>query len=136
MLKDFHLSINYNIINLVLEELRSGLEKNDYTENQNKILMCTFLAKLYNYKLITSDVIFSSLYMILIYHPDWNFGKREFSLDNTLDRPSNTFRILMVINILDTCGMYLAEGNKKEKLSEFIHFLQIYILTKVYYPFS
>ena len=111
--------------------MRSGLEKNDYTENQNKILMCSFLAKLYNYKLITSEVIFSSLYMILIYHPDYNFGKREFTLDNALDKPSNVFRILMVVIILDNCGVYLTEGNKKEKLMEFIHFLQIYILTKV-----
>ena len=93
--------------------------------------MCSFLAKLYNYKLITSEIIFSELYMILVYHPDWNFGRREFTLDNPLDKPSDIFRILMVVNILDTCGMYLTEGSKKERLMEFIHFLQIYILTKV-----
>ena len=68
--------------------------------------------------------------MIITYNPEWNFYKRELIADNPLDSPYDTFRIQMVISILDISGQYF----KKDKLDEFVHFLQIYILSKQYLP--
>lgn len=51
----------------VLEEIRIGLELNDYGMQQRRIAYMRFLGELYNYKHADSSVIFETLYLILIY---------------------------------------------------------------------
>ena len=134
LLREYIVDLMFNLINLILEEIRIGLEKNDFNDNQHKILTCMLMSHFYSYKLINSDIIFYTLYMILTYNNEWNSGRREFISDNPIDLPSDTFRIQMVITILDICGSHLNSGSKKEKLTEFLHFLQLYILSKQYLP--
>jgi regulator of nonsense transcripts 2 len=134
LLREYRVDLIFNLINLILEEIRIGLEKNDFNDNQHKILTCMLISHFYSYKLINSDIIFYTLYMILTYNHEWNSGRREFIADNPIDLPSDTFRIQMVITILDICGSHLNSGSKKEKLNEFLHFLQLYILSKQYLP--
>ena len=52
-------------------------------------------------------------------------------IDNPLDSPFDTFRIQMILKILDICGKKLL-NKKKENLDKFIVFLQMYILSKQY----
>ena len=51
----------------VLEEIRVGLELNDYGMQQRRIAYMRFLGELYNYEHVDSSVIFETLYLILIY---------------------------------------------------------------------
>jgi regulator of nonsense transcripts 2 len=134
LLKDFHPNLIYNLVNTVLEEIRIGIERNDFNDNQHKVLMCMLISHFYSYKLITSDIVFYTLYMILTYNPEWNYGRREFITDNPLDTPTDSFRIQMIITVLDICGSILNNGPKKEKLNEFLHLMQIYVLTKQFLP--
>jgi regulator of nonsense transcripts 2 len=134
LLKDHHPNLINNLVNTILEEIRIGLDRNDFNDNQHKILMCLLCSNFYTYKLINSDLIFYVLYMILTYNPEWNSGRRELLPENPLDMPSDTFRMQMIISILDLCGQHLNTGSKKERLYEFLHFLQLYILSKQYLP--
>ncbi|KAF9597709.1 hypothetical protein IFM89_021196 [Coptis chinensis] len=52
---------------LVLEEIRLGLELNDYSFQQRRIAHMRFLGELYNYDHIDSSVIFETLYLILAF---------------------------------------------------------------------
>ncbi|KAF9612263.1 hypothetical protein IFM89_038685, partial [Coptis chinensis] len=52
---------------LVLEEIRLGLELNDYSFQQRRIAHMRFLGELYNYEHIDSSVIFETLYLILAF---------------------------------------------------------------------
>lgn len=49
----------------VLEEIRRGLELNDYSMQQQRVAFMRFLGELYNYELVDSSVIFDTLYLIL-----------------------------------------------------------------------
>lgn len=51
----------------VLEEIRLGLELNDYGMQQKRIAHMRFLGELYNYEHVDSSVIFETLYLILIF---------------------------------------------------------------------
>ena len=51
----------------VLEEIRVGLELNDYGMQQRRIAYMRFLGELYNYEHVDSSVIFETLYLILVY---------------------------------------------------------------------
>lgn len=51
----------------VLEEIRVGLELNDYGMQQQRIAYMRFLGELYNYELVDSSVIFDTLYLILAF---------------------------------------------------------------------
>jgi regulator of nonsense transcripts 2 len=132
-LKDYHPMFMSNLLNTLLEEVRIGLDRNDFNDNQHRVWICIIISQLYCSKIIGTDMIFYVLYMILTYNPEWNFYKRELVADNPLDSPHDTFRIVMVISIIDRCGVHFT-GINKDKLDEFIHFLQIYILSKQYLP--
>lgn len=51
----------------VLEEIRIGLESNDYGMQQRRIAHMRFLGELYNYEHVDSSVIFETLYLILVF---------------------------------------------------------------------
>ena len=133
-LKPYKPSLVANLLNIFLEELRICLDRNDFYDNQHKVLICMTLSHFYVQKLFNSDIIFYVLYMILTYNPDWNNGRRELLRDNPIDDVNDTIRIQMVVTILDICGGILNMGTKKDRLVEFMHFLQIYILTKLFLP--
>jgi hypothetical protein len=69
--------------------------------------------------------------MIITYNPEWESGRREIVADNMLDSPRDTVRIIMVVTILENSGTQIKERNEKQNLESFIHFFQIYILSKV-----
>lgn len=50
-----------------MEEIRSGLELNDYGMQQRRIAHMRFLGELYNYEHVDSSVIFETLYLITIF---------------------------------------------------------------------
>lgn len=51
----------------VLEEIRLGLELNDYGMQQRRVAHVRFLGELYNYEHVDSSVIFETLYLILVF---------------------------------------------------------------------
>lgn len=51
----------------VLEEIRVGLELNDYGMQQQRVAHMRFLGELYNYKHVDSSAIFDTLYLILVF---------------------------------------------------------------------
>ena len=57
------------LINLlqVLEEIRLGLEINEYGMQQRRIAHMRFLGELYNYEHVDSSVVFDTLYLILVF---------------------------------------------------------------------
>ncbi|KAK1570480.1 hypothetical protein Q3G72_002606 [Acer saccharum] len=83
----------------VLEEIRLGLELNDYGMQQRRIAHMRFLGELNNYEHVDSYVIFDTLYLILI-------NGHGTSEQDVLDLPEDCFHIRMVITLLETCGHY------------------------------
>ncbi|GFP82417.1 regulator of nonsense transcripts upf2 [Phtheirospermum japonicum] len=108
---------------MVLEEIRRGLELNDYGMQQQRVAFMRFLGELYNYELVDSSVIFDTLYLILAF----GHGTTE---QDVLDPPEDCFRIRMIITLLETCGHYFDRGSSKRKLDRFLIHYQRYILSK------
>ncbi|KAK9096312.1 hypothetical protein Sjap_021809 [Stephania japonica] len=122
-LSRYHDEFAVAVVDEVLEEIRLGLELNDYGMQQRRIAHMRFLGELYNYEHIDSSVIFETLYLILIF----GHGIPE---QDELDPPEDCFRIRMVITLLQTCGHYFDRGSSKRKLDRFLIYFQRYILIK------
>ncbi|KAH7537348.1 hypothetical protein FEM48_Zijuj03G0083000 [Ziziphus jujuba var. spinosa] len=122
-LSRYHDEFAVAVVDEVLEEIRLGLELNDYGMQQRRIAYMRFLGELYNYEHVDSFVIFETLYLILIF----GHGTSEQDL---LDPPEDCFRIRMVITLLETCGHYFDRGSSKRKLDRFLMHFQRYILSK------
>lgn len=60
------LTYQLNILQ-VLEEIRLGLELNDYEMQQRRLAHMRLLGELYNYEHIDSSVVFETLYLIICY---------------------------------------------------------------------
>ncbi|XP_048231473.1 regulator of nonsense transcripts UPF2 [Ricinus communis] len=122
-LSRYHDEFAVAVVDEVLEEIRLGLELNDYGMQQRRIAHMRYLGELYNYELVDSSVIFETLYLIL------GFGHDTPERD-VLDPPEDCFRIRMVITLLETCGHYFDRGSSKRKLDRFLIHFQRYILSK------
>ena len=60
--------------------------------------------------------------MILLFNPEWSNGLKLLIADNPLDSPMDTFRILMIVTILEICGSKLNSSTiaaKQQRLDEF-----------------
>ncbi|KAG6763591.1 hypothetical protein POTOM_031017 [Populus tomentosa] len=126
-LSRYHDEFAVAVVDEVLEEIRLGLELNDYGMQQRRIAHMRFLGELYNYEHVDSSVIFETLYWILV------FG-HDTPEQDMLDPPEDCFRIRMVITLLDTCGHYFDRGSSKRKLNRFLMHFQRYILSKGLLP--
>ncbi|CAA0811276.1 Regulator of nonsense transcripts UPF2 [Striga hermonthica] len=126
-LSRYHDDFAVAVVDEVLEEIRRGLELNDFGMQQRRIAFMRFLGELYNYELVDSSVIFDTLYLILAF----GHGTTE---QDVLDPPEDCFRIRMVVTLLDTCGHYFDRGSSKRKLDRFLIYFQRYILSKVALP--
>ncbi|KAK3023907.1 hypothetical protein RJ639_043450, partial [Escallonia herrerae] len=66
-LSRYHDEFAVCVVDEVLEEIRLGLEVNDYGMQQRRIAHMRFLGELYNYEHVDSSVVFDTLYLILIF---------------------------------------------------------------------
>lgn len=124
----YHQDFVIGIIDNVLEQITLGLEQNDFKFNQRRIADVKYLGELYNYKLVDSSVIFNMLYRIVTFGHEG--GTPVPGRVNVLDQPDDFFRIRLVCNLLDTCGVCFDRGNSRRKLDFFLIFFQYYIRTK------
>ncbi|KAI3809007.1 hypothetical protein L1987_24972 [Smallanthus sonchifolius] len=122
-LSRYHDEFAVSVVDEVLEEIRIGLEVNEYGMQQRRIAHMRFLGELYNYEHVDSAVIFDTLYLILVF----GHGTEE---QDELDPPEDCFRIRMIITLLETCGHYFGRGSSKRKLDRFLIHFQRYILSK------
>ncbi|KAL6185650.1 hypothetical protein ACLB2K_041780 [Fragaria x ananassa] len=126
-LSRYHDEFAVSVVDEVLEEIRLGLELNEYGMQQRRIAHMRFLGELYNYEHVDSSVIFETLYLILIF----GHGTTE---QDVLDPPEDCFRMRMIITLLETCGHYFDRGSSKRKLDRFLIHFQRYILSKGVLP--
>jgi regulator of nonsense transcripts 2 len=128
----YHQDFAISVIDDILESIVFGLELNDFKFNQRRIAEVKFLGELYIYRLIDSPLVFDTLYKLLNYGHEGGYA-RPGSM-NPLDLPDDYFRIRLVCNLLETCGMYYDKGAAKKKLDFFLTYFQYYICTKENLP--
>ncbi|WOL12332.1 regulator of nonsense transcripts UPF2 [Canna indica] len=119
----YHDEFVVGLVDEVLEEIRLGLELNDYEMQQRRLAHMRLLGELYNYEHIDSSVVFETLYLIIAF----GHGTAE---QDILDPPEDCFRIRLVITLLQTCGHYFDRGSSKRKLDRFLIYFQQYVLSK------
>ncbi|KAI8941824.1 hypothetical protein NX059_003024 [Plenodomus lindquistii] len=127
-----HQDFAISVIDDLLESITFGLELNDFKFNQRRIAEVKYLGELYIYRLVDSPLVFDTLYKLLNY--GWEGGYARPGLYNPLDLPDDYFRIRLVCNLLETCGMYYDKGAAKKKLDFFLTYFQYYVCTKEALP--
>ncbi|KAF2010357.1 ARM repeat-containing protein [Aaosphaeria arxii CBS 175.79] len=128
----YHRDFTVSVIDDVLESITFGLELNDFKFNQRRIAEVKYLGELYIYRMVDSPLIFDTLYKLLNY--GYQGGYARLDILNPLDLPDDYFRIRLVCNLLETCGMYYDKGAAKKKLDFFLTYFQYYICTKEALP--
>ncbi|KAI9805049.1 MAG: hypothetical protein M1825_000883 [Sarcosagium campestre] len=124
----YHQDFVICIVDDILERITVGLEQNDFKYNQRRLAEVKYLGELYNYKMIDSPVIFDTLYRIVTFGHEG--GTPKPTQICPLDLPDDFFRIRLVCNLLETCGVCFDRGTAKKKLDFFLSFFQYYIYTK------
>ena len=115
------------------------------------------MGELYNYSVIPDIVVFDLLYHIInhghtttdittlkIVGPTANQPIARYDqaviydprIPTDYDPPTEPLRVLMVCELLNTCGQYYVHGkHKRTKLSRFLLFFHRYLFTKASLPF-
>lgn len=107
----------------MLEHIILGLEQNDFRFNQRRVAEVKYLAELYIYRVVDSEVIFETLYQIARFGHTDNFPSQDRY--NSLDPPNDYFRIRLICTVLDACGSFFERGLAKKKLDCFLGFLEV-----------
>jgi regulator of nonsense transcripts 2 len=124
----YHQDFAISVIDDLLESITFGLELNDFKFNQRRIAEVKYLGELYIYRLVDSPLIFDTLYKLLNY--GWEGGYARPGVYNPLDQSDDYFRIRLVCNLLESCGMYYDKGAAKKKLDFYLTYFQYYVCTK------
>jgi regulator of nonsense transcripts 2 len=151
-LAQFHDDFGVQIVDMLLDNVRTLLELHDSQYQQRLVMNVKYLGELYNYQLVDHAAVFSMLYTLI------TFGhhlKGQIPVDgaadpaaaeddarpsailptsewNPLDMPHESVRARLVCVLLDTCGSYFKRGSTKEKLDRFLIYFQRYLLTKTH----
>lgn len=67
----FHPDFSVAVLDDVLENVRTGMEINNFKYNQQRVATVKYLGELYNYRVVDSRVIFDTLWSLV------TFGHRE-----------------------------------------------------------
>ena len=120
--KDYSQAV-FQVVDGLLEDIRLMMEVNQPKFNQRRISMIKYLGELYNYRVVDSNVIFQELYSLI-----------TFGSGTALDPPNHLFRIRVVSQLLETCGVYFAATSTKKKLDCFLIYFQQYFQMKKSQP--
>ena len=77
------------VVDNLIEDILEGLERNDYKENQHRILAIRFLGELYQFMVINSELIFGILNMLIDLNNEHKYP----------DAKDDGFRIRMVCTV-------------------------------------
>jgi regulator of nonsense transcripts 2 len=124
-LSHYHPDFGVAVVDNTIEDIRVGLEQNNYKHNQRRLAMIKFLGELWIYHMIETDTIFDILYTLVSFGHDQ--GKPRPDEFSPLDAPHDFFRIRLIYTLLDTCGTCLKEDSR---LNIFLVLFQVYIKTK------
>ncbi|SCZ95077.1 BZ3500_MvSof-1268-A1-R1_Chr11-3g03587 [Microbotryum saponariae] len=124
----FHSEFVVGVIDEVMENLRLGMEVNNFKYNQQRIATIKYLGEMYNYRVIESRVIFDTLWSLITFgHPQ---GHAHPATPSAIDMADDSFRIRLICVLLDTCGECFDRGQSRKKLDTFLIFFQTYVFTK------
>ncbi|ANB15125.1 Nmd2p [Sugiyamaella lignohabitans] len=116
------------IVDSLLENIRRGLETNDFEFNQKRISEVRFLGELSKYRLAPEDVIYDVLFMLISFgHPNGRPRPGQFV---SLDPPNEFFRIRLVCTLLESNGVYSRINKDTTKFDLLVKFFQYYIFSK------
>ncbi|KAF4634949.1 hypothetical protein G7Y89_g3148 [Cudoniella acicularis] len=127
----YHQDFVTTVIDNLLEYVVVGLEQNDFKFNQRRLAEVKYLGELYNYRMVDHPVIFDTMYRIMTFG---HGGPPVPGRINPFDMPDDFFRIRLVANLLETCGIFFNRGAAGKKLDYFLSFFQYYIYTKEILP--
>ncbi|GAA5853891.1 hypothetical protein JCM8547_007487, partial [Rhodosporidiobolus lusitaniae] len=118
----YHPAFSVSVIDDVLENVRTGMEVNNFKYNQQRIATVKYLGELYNYRVIESRLVFDTLWSLVTFgHPE---GRPSPLSPSPIDTPDDCFRVRLVCTLLDTCGACFDRGALKKKLDNFLVFFQ------------
>ncbi|KAF9983743.1 hypothetical protein BGZ75_004775 [Mortierella antarctica] len=93
-LSRYHSDFSIAIVDSVVEEIKVGLEQNNFRHNQKRIAVVKFLGELYNYRMVDSPLIFSTLEALVSTGHDQ--GRASPERPSPIDAPHDCFRIRLM----------------------------------------
>ena len=75
-----------------------------------------YLGELYNYKMVDSNVIFTTLYSFITL----GVAPDPLTMVSPLDPPENLIRLRLATVMLETCGCFFDKGSAKKKLDIYL----------------
>ena len=163
-LSKYHPNVIVRLVDSVIEELHRGLESPHKREQQKLVSYVRLISELYNFNAVSSTTVFDVMYLILScgYHDEATssaqlleaftvctasptasalmvesiFERRKFDTRRPcdIDVPTDCFRVQLICEMLQACGMYFVRGLSRMKLEEFLLYFQKYLLCKPALP--
>ena len=157
-LNTYHPSLGVPLIDSVLEEIRSGLESNSFTQQQHRVTFVRYLAALFLCHMCDVQVVIDTLYMLIWFgqqqpqqQPAGDVTPQPHSAsfpwqstvggDNRLDPPYDSFRLRLIVALLDGVAVFFTSSSKSAQsaqchLRRYLLYLVRYVKMKEFVAFD
>ncbi|ORY81907.1 armadillo-type protein [Protomyces lactucae-debilis] len=129
-LAKYHPGFTTHVIDAVLEEMRVGLEENNFRHHQKRIALAKYLGELYNHRLVDGQVVMEQLQLLLTL----GHGPRPLPVECAIDPRNDHFRVRLACILLDTCASAFQRPPLLAKRNLSLALLQSYIFCKAPLP--
>lgn len=122
-----------DLVDRVMEELRSCVEGNQLRNNQRALALAKYLGELFCYSVVEVDLIFALLHQLISLG---HGGVPRVVAPSSMDPPTNHFRIRLICVVLQSCSSLLGEGTAENggRFGAFLALFAYYIATKTPAP--
>lgn len=116
------------IVDTAFENIKLGLECNEFSRNQRRIAEVRYVGEMLIYKIIEPRGVIELLHLLL------RFGHVEPhpmpGRSCAVDASDDYFRIRLVCTLLSTCGSYIRDAEGLKSIQQYAMYFQMYILAK------
>ncbi|KAJ2852601.1 mRNA decay protein [Coemansia brasiliensis] len=119
-----------SVVDTVLENIKLGLERNDFSRNQQRIAEVFYVGEMFIFNVVSVSEVVALVQLFISYGYGHNERLPTPGRSCELDAASDYFRVRLICTLLSTCGRHICRAENLHVMHELGLLVQMYVLAK------
>ncbi|KAJ2649188.1 mRNA decay protein [Coemansia sp. RSA 1250] len=117
-----------SVVDTVLDNIKLGLERNDFSRNQQRIAEAFYVGEMFIFNVVSVSEVVALVRLFISYGHSERLPTPGCSCE--LDAASDYFRVRLICTLLSTCSRHICRAENSRVLHELGLLMQLYVLAK------